>query len=374
MSENSAENPHTIVYNRIKKRITITEIVVQVSMLLFFVFSPLTVSIAEYAEFHLNNRFLQFFLFSGIIGAVFYAVELIISYYSGYIIEKDFGLSNQTLAAWAKDQLKSLAVVLVIGIPVAGAFYAALLYAGPLWWFYFATVIVLLSIVLARLAPVVLFPLFYTFTPVEDESLRKTIIDQLDNSGIAVENIFSFNLSKTTKKANAAFTGLGKTKRIILSDTLHDNFTVKEIGAVFSHEMGHFLKKHVLKLMFVSIFINYVSYFICSLLYNTYLESRGLDISSLEALPMLILMLSLFSFIVMPFVNSLSRKYEWEADTYALQNTHKDDLVSAFNKLSQLNFADRNPHPLYEFLFYSHPNITSRIEYAKDFSTGNNHE
>jgi STE24 endopeptidase len=375
MVNKQKQTAETVVYNKIKKRISIAEIVVTIIILLFFSFSRFTVNLSEYTEFHFDNVFLRFFIFTGVLSAIMFLVNFGFTYYSGYVIEKDFKLSNQTLLQWFQEQLKGFALTLVIAIPVAAAFYTTLLYGKSLWWFYFATTVVFLSVILARIAPVLLYPIFYKFTAVVDEKLIDKIEHHLKPLKISLNNVYSFDLSKNTKKANAAFAGIGKSKRVLLSDTLLENFTIDEIGAVFAHEAGHYCHKHIVKLMMLSTGIQYLTYYLCSLAYGWYLKTTGfIHTYKLEALPFLILLLTLFSLLSMPFVNYVSRKFEWEADTYALTHDSPINMKSALEKLSELNYADKQAHPVYEFIFYSHPRIDKRIKYAQNFSGKNNYE
>ena len=176
-------------------------------------------------------------------------------------------------------------------------------------------------------------------------------------------------MSKNTKKANAAFTGIGKSKRIILGDTLLSNFTKDEIEMVFSHEMGHYKKKHIIKLMTLSTFLTFAGLYITALLYGGSIAYFGFSgISEIAALPLLFLYLSLFGLVTSPVTNILSRKFEWEADTFALETTgNKSAFVSAMEKLAEQNLSDKSPNRIIEFLFHSHPSIEKRIQFAQKF-------
>jgi len=174
-------------------------------------------------------------------------------------------------------------------------------------------------------------------------------------------------MSKTTKKANAAFTGLGKSRRIIMGDTLLEEFTGDEIEAVFAHETGHFVHGHLTKGIIRSTAVSFISLFLAAQLYGVLLTEMGFyGASDLAALPLLSLIFSLFALVTVPLENSMSRKYERQADVYAFQNCQQPEaFISAMQKLSDMNLSDREPHPLVEFLFHSHPSIKSRIEAAQ---------
>jgi len=176
-------------------------------------------------------------------------------------------------------------------------------------------------------------------------------------------------MSKNTKKANAAFTGIGKSKRIILGDTLLKNFSPEEIETVFAHEMGHYKKRHIMKLMTVSVVMTFAGLYLTSLAYSNSLNTFGFNsVSEIAALPLLFIYLSLFGLITSPISNILSRKFEWEADTFAIETTRdKGAFISAMEKLADQNLADKTPNKIIEFLFHSHPSIDKRIKFAEDY-------
>ena len=174
-------------------------------------------------------------------------------------------------------------------------------------------------------------------------------------------------MSKDTKKANAGFTGLGKSKRIILSDTLLEKFTVDEIAVVFAHEAGHYKYKHIVKNIIFSTVVIFISFYLCGMTYSWTVARMGFaQIYDLAALPVLMLYLSIFGLLMMPVTNSISRRYEYQADEYALRTT--GDLASfksTMEKLAEINLSDKEPHPVVEFFFYSHPSIKRRISTAE---------
>jgi len=223
--------------------------------------------------------------------------------------------------------------------------------------------VTLLTVVLARLAPVLIMPLFYRFTPIGEGSLKERILRLCVDAGVRIDGIFSFNLSKNTRKANAAFTGIGRSRRIILGDTLVRDFSEEEIETVFAHELGHYRFGHIRKGIAAGTLLTFTGLFAASLLYAWSLTLFGYaSPADLGALPMLAVWLSLFGLVTSPLGNLLSRRHEREADRYAVASTGKREaFVSALRKLGAMNLADPDPHPLVEFLFYSHPPITKRI-------------
>ncbi|MBM4157651.1 MAG: hypothetical protein FJ216_02585 [Ignavibacteria bacterium] len=259
---------------------------------------------------------------------------------------------------------------MIIGTPILIGFYFTISQFGEYWWFIFGLFIFLFSLLLGRLAPLLIFPLFYKFEPLDNESLKIQISDLCLNNNISIKGIYSFNFSKNTKKANAAFTGLGKAKRIIISDTLLDNFTEDEILSVFAHEPGHYKKKHILKLIALSFVLTFSGLYAVSVLYQYFVSISGyVNIQQISALPVLALLLSGYGLLTLPISNILSRRYEREADKFSLSVIKKADIyISVLEKLSKQNLSYKTPNKIVEFLFHSHPSIEKRIQNAAKYT------
>lgn len=364
--ERSVESSKEKEYNKIKVRLSIADIFIDITLLGILAFSGISMLIASTATVT-GNEYLNFIIFIFITGAIFSAVGFPISFYSSYILEHKYGLSNQTVAKWFFERIKSSMIGAFIGIPVGLTFYFLLKSAGQFWWLYFSIFIFFISVFLARIAPVVIFPIFYKFKELDNAELKMRLEKILKDVNVDIKGIFSFNMSKDTKKANAGFTGIGKTKRIILSDTLLEKFNEDEIAVVFAHEAGHYKYRHILKNIILSTIIIFITFYICGSLYSLTISSMGFEkIYDLAALPVLLFYLTIFSLMMMPLTNYISRKYEFEADRYALDVTgDREGFVSTMEKLASINLADREPHPLIEFIFYSHPSINRRISAAK---------
>jgi STE24 endopeptidase len=256
-------------YNRTKIRVTIADMAGGIIFIAFVAFS----GISQWLVFRITDAgvtgdYYIFLLFLIILGAANGIIGLPLDIYSSYIIEHRYGLSNQTIPAWIAERLKSLVVGLAIGTPIALLFFFLIRTAGNYWWTIFSGAIFLFAVLMARVAPVLIFPLFYTFKPLEEPELREKINTLIEKFSIPIQGIFSFNLSKDTKKANAGFTGIGKSKRVILSDTLLEKFTTPEIMVIFAHELGHYLKRHIVKNVFMSGSIIFLSFYVCNCLYD----------------------------------------------------------------------------------------------------------
>ena len=354
-------------YNRLKIRIAVVDLAISsvfISLLAFSGASRLLVGLLQPCA---GNDYLLFMYFIGAIALFAALAGLPLDFYLSYIVERRFGLSRQSLPAWLLERAKSAILSVTLGIPVALAFYYFIQLSDEWWWLYFGSLIFLLTVLLARLAPVLIYPLFYRFTPLQDQALRERLSRLLEAHGIGFRGIFSFNMSKNSLKANAGFTGIGRSRRIILSDTLLERFTHDEIAVVFAHEMGHYLGRHIAKNIILSGALILTAFFLCGRLYSWSISALGYSsLQEIAALPVLFFYLSLFGLVLMPSTNALSRHYEREADRFAIESTGEAQIfIDAMEKLASMNLSDREPHPLVEFFFYSHPSIRKRIEAAR---------
>ncbi|OHD65876.1 MAG: hypothetical protein A2176_03440 [Spirochaetes bacterium RBG_13_51_14] len=370
MSDGSADKlreSREKAYNRIKLRLTITDIILNGVIIAVLAFSGISPLLVNTLAGYISSDYLIFFAFITTVGIIYTIINVPFDFYGGYIVEHRFNLSNQTFPAWLFEKIKGAAVGIVISVPVALAFYFFLKATGWFWWIYFSTVVFLVSVFIARVAPVIIFPLFYKFKELESDEIKLKIESLLGRQDITIRGIYAFNLSKDTKKANAGFTGIGRSKRVIISDTLIEHFTTNEIAVVFAHEMGHYQKRHIVKSILIGAAGVYLSFFLCNQIYRLTLGSLGFhNAYDIAAVPVLFFYLTLVSLITMPLSNALSRKYEREADRYALEITgDRDSFISSMEKLADMNLADRDPNPVTEFMFYSHPSIKKRIEFAR---------
>ena len=350
-------------YNNIKLTLSLIGISIDLAFWLVLIFTGLNIILARFSGRFAENIFIPFYIFVGILGIANIIIKMPLSVYGGYILEHQFSLSNQKLGQWIWEQLKGFLVGIVLGFILMTIFYYLLWKQPTLWWFYLWLFILAFSILLSRLAPVLIFPLFYKFKLLENEGIRERIFTIARKHNLNISGIFQFNLSKTTKKANAAFTGIGKTKRVILGDTLLENFTEDEIETVFAHEVGHYLYKHLWKGIIISSGLSLAGLFLVYLIYSSIISHFNYPPQQLEALPYLGLLFYLYGFITGPIGNAISRHFEYQADNFAVKETSKPEVYKVcLEKLANLNLADREPHPVVEFLFYSHPSIEHRIE------------
>ena len=357
-------------YNNIKLAIGISEGIVSFILIFLLVWLGYSKDLEFYLTRYFSNQYLLFLAFLFVVGLVGFIISLPISFYTGYYLEHKYNLSNQTFWKWILEGLKGLLVSLVIGVPILLTFYYILDTFNSLWWLPFAIIMFFISVVLAQIFPVIIFPIFYKITPIENEELKDRIKRLSMNAKLKVENVYRFDMSKNTKKANAAFTGLGKTKRIILGDTLLDNYSEDEIETVIAHELGHFKKKHIVKNIIIGTASSFLTLYLIALLYQNSLQWFGFNsITEIAALPLLALWSMLLGLIQSPLGNILSRKFEYEADEYAIEETRKPmAFTNTLEKLTDQNLRDKEPHPYVEWFFYSHPSIRNRLNAIERFA------
>lgn len=320
-------------------------------------------NLAQYISTITVNDYQKLLLFFLALGFAQSIIGFPLKYSIGFKMERRYGLSDQSFKGWIWHGFKGLLVSLIIGAPLLLLFYYFLRKFGQMWWVPTGLILFGFSVLLGRLAPTLIFPLFYKFVPLDTGELADKIKLMSESVGMKLSGVYSFNLSKTTKKANAAFAGFGKAKRVLLGDTLLELMTDNEILTVMAHELGHYRLKHVPKLIAAGMITTFFGLYIAAELYSYTLSyfSFG-NIVEIGALPLLSLWLMAYSFLTNPLTNILSREFERQADKYALDiSKDPESFKSALMRLASLNLADIEPHPIIEFIFYSHPAITKRL-------------
>jgi STE24 endopeptidase len=294
-----------------------------------------------------------------------------LSFYSGYVLPHRFGLSTQTVRGWITDQVKGALVGGVLGLALIEAVYALLRAAPETWWLWAGIGYLFFTVVMANLAPILLVPLFFRLTPIADSDLSARLTRLAERAGTRVRGVFTIDLSRRTKAANAAIMGLGNTRRIVLGDTLLREFTPDEIETVLAHELGHHVH-HDIPLLIAGQSVLTLG--------GLYLAHRALTSGAvalgfggpddIAAFPLFMLAMSLFGLAAMPLANALSRWRERLADDYALSATGKPlAFASALTRLANQNLAEINPEPWVVWLLHDHPPLGSRIAAARRASS-----
>jgi len=302
-------------------------------------------------------------------------VSFPLSYYTGHVLEHRYGLSRQTFAAWLWRYAKRNALAVAFALVVFLGLYWIVWTIGAYWWLVGAGAFFVLSVVLGQLMPVVILPLFYKIERLDHPELAGRIARLVEGTGLSIRGVYRMVLSRQTVKANAMLAGLGRTRRVLLGDTLLERFTPDEIEVIFAHEIGHHVFRHIRKLILVGIVYGAAGFWICDRLIAAWVvHCEGVfDYATLpvHTAPLLMLVLVLFATIAEPLQNGVSRRYERQCDRYALEQTGlKGAYMSAFRKLAKLNKDDPDPHPLEVLLFHDHPPIAQRLAMAEEYLEG----
>ena len=302
-------------------------------------------------------------------------VEFPFAYYQGHLLEHRYGLSTQSAGHWLTDQAKGVALGIVLAVAGASVVYFTLRQSPGQWWWMSAAVFAAATIVLARIAPVVLLPIFYKFKPLDRPALVDRLMALATRARTDVVGVFEWVLSGHTRKANAALAGMGRTRRILLSDTLLADYSEDEIEVILAHELAHHVHSDLWRGIAVQSVALTGGFFVANLTLRAFADRLGLrGISDPAGLPVLALAGGAWSFLVMPVANAVSRAQERAADRYALQTTRNvDAFVTAMKRLSQQNLAEEYPSPVVRWLFYSHPPIRERIDAARAFAREGSH-
>jgi len=366
----TSDRPRNKEYQRIRNWLSLVSIVISLLMLVLVIGTGLTRWFYDWAGGTASQRYVVLFLYFLAFSVYSMIFSFPLSFYSGFLLEHRFNLSNQRLGGWFVEWGKKQILSFAIMVPLILGLYALIWNAETNWWFFAWAAYALFSLILGQLFPVLIIPLFYKYSPIGDESLKDRICKLANRYGFAMKHVFSLNLSKTTKKANAMFTGLGKTKRVVLADTLINSFSHDEIEAVVAHELGHCKHRDIWKQFGFGVALSFIGFWIAYRIFGNLSDVFGYGgAGDVRALPLLLLIFFIFSLVLSPLSNAFSRWAERRADQFALEATNNvDAFISTMRKLGDQNLADPEPHPVIEFLLYDHPAIGKRIQSAQKFS------
>jgi STE24 endopeptidase len=299
------------------------------------------------------------------VSLIFTLFSIPFSIYSQFVIEEKYGFNKMTPYLFIIDLIKSLLISAVLMAPLLYLFFWFVKSTGDLWWFFAFLSFSLFQIFMIIIYPLFIAPIFNKFTPLENDSLKEKILDLAEKLKFKIENIFIMDGSKRSKHGNAYFTGIGKSKRIVFFDTLVNSLNEEELIGVLAHEIGHEKKKHILKNVIFTLLTMFAGFWIMSILlnYEPFYKAFYFETGSFHALIVLFLFCAgPFTFFLKPLISILSRKYEYEADKYAVQAVNSiNGLKNALINMSRKNLKNITPHPLYSFYYYSHPTIYERI-------------
>ena len=301
-----------------------------------------------------------------ILAGAYRLITLPLLWVSGFWLPRRFGLSHQPVRDWVADVLKAVLVGSAIMVAAVEIIYA-LLRTTPWWWLWSAAALWIGAALLALVAPVWLMPLFYRLTPLVDAGLRERLVALARRTGAPVLGVWVADHSRKGRAANAAVTGLGRTRRVILFDTLVRDFPPDEVEAVLAHELAHHLHRDIWRGLGVQAAVFGAAFGAAALILRVGGPALGLTGPADHAgVPLLGLALLGVSLLAVPAVNAWSRRCERRADEFALRTASRPRaFVEAMERLASLNLAERDPHPVKEFLLYSHPSVGRRIARAK---------
>src|SRR6202166_4247390 len=362
-----SDSPAARRYNRIRRWLGVADFVVGFAFLIVLLVTGWSGWLRDLAyRLGFQNYLLSLFLYLLLLLVISKGLGTGLDYY-GFLLERRFKLSTQRFSSWAWDEVKGFLVGVVLGSVVVEVLYLTIRQWPQHWWMLAWALFMGLFIVLAQLAPVLLFPIFYKFEPLDDEDLRRRLVVLSERAGTRVRGVYRWKLSEKSKKANAALTGLGNTRRIILADTLLDNYAPEEIEAVLAHELGHHVHRHILKSILVQAGTTLLGFWVANWVLHYAVDHHMFEeLSDFANMPLLAITVTVLSLLLMPALNAYSRFNERQADRYAFESIASvEPFISSMNKLAQQNLAERAPSKWVEVLFHSHPAISKRVDAAE---------
>ena len=354
-------------YHRLQRRASILATATGAALLVFLVVGGASVALRGWVTQHTNS-------FPFVVGAYVVAlfvlyelVQLPFAYYQGVILERRYGLSTERRVHWWMNQAKAAALGLTLAVPAALLVVALIRWSPHRWWVIAAAAFVGIMVVLAQLAPVLLMPLFYDCKPLDRPELVQRLMTLAERAGACVLGVFEWRVSDRTRKANAALAGMGRTRRILLSDTLLAGHSDEEIEVILAHELAHHVHRDIWAGIAVETVLTALGFLAADRALTAISGSFGLaGKGDVAALPVLLLAAGAVSILFLPIANGVSRVHERRADRYALRLTgNAHAFISAMKRLAAQNLAEERPSRVVEVLLHSHPSTQARIAAAE---------
>jgi len=343
--------------------------IVPIAFSVFLILSSVSVELSQFLVSVTGSYWFVLGLYLVVFVALLQLVEKPFSFYSEFIVDHRFGLSTQTLRGWFVDELKGLGIEVVFGV-IAGFVLYYLIRTMSLWWLLAAALFAVFSILLSILLPYIIMPIFYKVTPVADQTLKGNLLEMSKKVGAKnIDHVLVADESRKSVRANAFFSGIGKSRAIILFDTLLNNFTRREVVTVVAHELGHYVNKDIWKEALVSGLFAIPPFFIAD--YALRFSAGGLGLAGIAdpaGIPLIFGILIGVSCLLQPISNGISRILERQADEFALRAADDSDAqASAERRLADLSLAVDTPNRLVELFFYTHPSSSRRVRLAEDW-------
>jgi STE24 endopeptidase len=357
-------------YNRLLRSIGVADLALGLGLMGLLLASDWTSNFRNFAvRIAGDHHALALFLYTSILLLLAKVLNLALDYYS-FLIEHRYHLSNQRLRSWAWDQTKGFTLTFLLSQILVQIVYLLIRLQPQWWWVTGWMLFMIFSVLMAHIAPVLLFPLFFRFHALADEELTARLTRMSEKAGAKVRGVYEWMLSEKTKKANAALMGLGRTRRIVISDTLLSACNHDEIEAVLAHELGHHVYRHIIKGIAVQGVITFFGFWCLKLAIRwAALDWKRYDQIDFANLPLMILVSTAISVVLLPVMNAYSRFNERQADLYAWKTLGSvQPFCSAMEKLATQNLSEREPSRMIEILFHSHPASGRRVKAALDWA------
>jgi STE24 endopeptidase len=353
-------------YHRLLRYVGVADVVLGLALMAVLLVTDWTGGVRNFAVRLAGDRHAAaLFVYTTILLLLTKFLSLGLDYYS-FLIEHRYHLSNQRLRGWAWDQSKEFVLTFVFSQALVQMVYLLIRLQPQWWWVTCWVLFMLLNVLLAHIAPVLLFPLFFRFRTLDDEELTARLTRMSERAGAKVRGVYEWNLSEKTKKANAALMGLGRTRRIVISDTLLAICNHDEIEAVLAHELGHQVYRHMLKSIAVQGVITFIGFWCLKLAVRwAAFDWKRYDQIDFANLPLMILVATAISLLLLPLMNAYSRFNERQADAYAWKTLGSiKAFCTAMEKLAAQNLSEREPSRWVEILLHSHPSPFRRMKAA----------
>ncbi len=362
-----ADSAEARSYNRLLRRLGVADLILGITLMAVVLAADWTSDFRNFAiRIGGDHHAIALFLYTTILLLLAKFCSLGPDYYS-FLIEHRYHLSNQRLRSWIWDQVKSFALSFLIGQFLVQLIYLLIRLQSQWWWVTGWALFMLFTVLMAHIAPVLLFPLFFRFHALADDELTSRLTRLSEKAGARVRGVYEWMLSEKTKKANAALMGLGRTRRIVISDTLLSTCNHDEIEAVLAHELGHHVYRHMLKGIAVQGVITFFGFWCLKLAIRWASLDWNRHYAQIDFanLPLMILVVTALSVLLLPVMNAYSRFNERQADLYAWKSLGSvQPFCSAMEKLAAQNLSEREPSRLVEILFHSHPATGRRMKAA----------
>ncbi len=360
-----------ISYSKFKNIWRFAAFFIEIIIMAVLLYTGLSARFRQWAEAISKKEFFVYLFYILFFSLFVYIVNLPFDYYREFIVEHNYGFSNQTLNEWFAEDLKALGVIFVFELIIISILYF-LINRYKRWWLWFSIGSLPFMVLIIIIFPVVISPMFNKFEPIKDQHLAKELTQLAARAEIYNPDIFEVDASKQSRKLNAYFTGMFGTKRIVLTDNIIDAFTVDELKYVMGHEIGHYKMRHIWKGLLLALFIIFIALFLLNKSLHGMIKRNSKRfgfgrLGDIASLPLVWLFVTIFGFVTQPINNSVSRYMEYNADEYGmiLSGVTVETAATAFDKLSVYNLSDPEPSAIIEFWFYDHPAPAKRIDHVK---------